>query len=700
VDRPGVLRRFVADTAEIHGVVGEKAPLKLLALNALGAQLAPLPNGKPMGANVVLIGEWGRGKNHLADAVATLLPEGFFLAFESASAKALYYMAEEDPRVLAHRWVYLNEAEAMDQLVEMLRPLISSGKATHLTVNKDAQGRNTAQALEVEGPVTTTIPTIRNKLDAQLQSRMLTAELEDYEGRVAKHSRKVSELLLPDFATEDFSPRIRAWMAALGSLTGIRRVVFPLTHEQFRFDRDDVSHGARLWANILGLMCANAWLEQRNREVIVLPSGEKAVVAIPRDYAVAYGIFKATCERSVVNLSDTHRRILDAVYQLHQEDEHRNYFRDNSWSQREIERRTGVPQSTISAQKTYLVKSLKLLVEGYDGKLRLADDADPSWWNKEGSLDGLPKPRQVWAWWNGEDDPPDPGTPGRPGHLPENPPDRPGSGVNGDRGPSGHRSEAPGQPSEEPEHQADRGGDPGDPHDPGQEKALDKRENSQDVALTGVIGGFESSNEVSREETAPEAHIRDTDDHEGESRAVSKASTHAEWKARPARENLDILGWARARTFVPRGPADSIESAESRPVPEDDPVARMLGSRLWISDGWAETAKRMLRYKPKDKSEEELRSMGWPVNSRQMHERLVGLAPVLQGTNPDCKDYSVRRDRFIHAEYWEKESAAEGLWVFIAAREGGPTEEEVEQIVWREVTYLEGIARPNPFRRD
>jgi hypothetical protein len=178
---------------------------------------------------------------------------------------------------------------------------------------------------------------------------------------------------------------------------------------------------------------------------------------------------------------------------------------------------------------------------------------------------------------------------------------------------------------------------------------------------------------------------------------VSKASTHTEWKARSARENLDILGWARTRTFVP---IESTESAQSCPVPEDDPVARMLGSRLWISDGWAETATRMRRYMPKDKSEEELRSMGWPVNSQEMHERLEELAPVLQGTNPDCKDYSVRRDRFIHAEYWEKESAVEGLWVFIAAREGGPTEEEVEEKVWREVTYLEGIAPPNPFRRD
>jgi hypothetical protein len=610
IESTGVLNRLVDDAARIHGVVGETAPLKLLSLNSLGAQLAPLPNGKPMGANVVLIAQWGRGKNHLCDAVAALLPEEFYLAFESASAMSLYYLAETNPRVLSHRWTYPSEAEAIDQLVEMLRPLISGGKAVRLTVNRDSGGRNTAQELKIEGPVTVTIPTIRNKLDAQLQSRMLLAELEDYKGRVASHTRKISESLRPDFATEDFSARIGAWQAALGSLTTVRRVVFALDHKEFCFDRDDVPHGARLWANLIGMMFAHAWLEQRNREIIELSNGEKAVVATPTDYAAAYGVFKATCERSVVNLSDTHRRILDAVYQLHHEYElNRDFFRDDSWSQREIERRTGVPQSTISAQKSYLVKSVKLLVEDHDGKLGLAKDADPSWWRKEGVLDGLPKPKQVWAWWNGEDDPPDPGTPGRPGHPPEDPPDRPGSGVNGDRGSSGHRSEAPGQSSEEPEHQPDRGGDQGDPHDPGQENTLDKREHGQEEALTGVIGGIESRDRVSREDTDPENHIRDTDDHKGGSRTVSKASTHAEWKTRSARENLDILGWARVRTFVP---AESTESAESRPVPENDPVARMLGSRLWISDGWAETATRMLRYKPKDKSEEELRSMGWP----------------------------------------------------------------------------------------
>ena len=48
--------------------------LKLQTLVALGAQLAPYPNGKPAGANLIITAEPGRGKNHVCDAVASLLP--------------------------------------------------------------------------------------------------------------------------------------------------------------------------------------------------------------------------------------------------------------------------------------------------------------------------------------------------------------------------------------------------------------------------------------------------------------------------------------------------------------------------------------------------------------------------------------------------------------------------------------------------
>lgn len=394
VGRPGVLDRLAKGAARVHGVVGEAEHLKLLALNANGAQLEPLPNGRPAGANLLLTAEAGRGKNYLADAVAGLLPEDFYVRFERASAKSLYYRAESDPTIFKHRWAYPNEAEATDELVETFRPLLSGGKASHLTVNKTGDGRNTAQELIIEGPVTVTIPTVRNKLDTQLQSRMLVSELPDYDGRVAAHSRAFSRLLLPNQAGEDHMPKVRAWQAALRSLTARRRVVFDLERREFCFDSDAVSHGARLWGNLLGLMLTHAWLEQRNREAIELSSGELAVAATPEDYEAAYKVFKATCERSVVNLSDTHRKILDAVYELRQ-----GSASSEGFSHRKIGEKAGVHHSTIGEHRTYLVKSVKLLRETESGMLDLVADAEPSWWNDDDLLEGFPHPEQVWRWW-------------------------------------------------------------------------------------------------------------------------------------------------------------------------------------------------------------------------------------------------------------------------------------------------------------
>jgi len=412
VASPGVLDCYVEDVAGIQSVVKDREALKVQTLVAVGAQLAPLPNGKPAGANLILIAEPGRGKNYICDAVAVALPEEFHLSFESASAKSFYYRAQEDQEVLKHRWLYPNEAEATDLLVETLRPLLSGGRASHLTVNKSGEGRNTGQELKIEGPVSITIPTVRNKLDCQLQTRMLVAELPDFEGRVADHSRAVSRQLLPSNAGMDHTPKIRAWQAALRSLTAHRRVVFDLDREEFCFDLDEVSYGARLWANVLGLMLAHAWLEQRNREMIELSTGEFAVVATPEDYEAAYRVFEATCERSIVNLSETHRKILDAVYELKQEDKTAEGF-----SQRKIGEKAGVHHSTVGDNKTFLWKSAKLLRETEYGLLTLVADADPSWWRKSDLLLGFPRPEHVWQWWGEEVSPSAPRTARRDRHT-------------------------------------------------------------------------------------------------------------------------------------------------------------------------------------------------------------------------------------------------------------------------------------------
>src|SRR5215207_5995085 len=101
---PGVLDRYVEAVARMHGIVGDTNPLRLITLVAVGAQLAQLPNGRPLGASGMLIAEAGRGKNYLTDAVVATLPPGWYLSFESASVSSFYYQVERDPAFLEHRF--------------------------------------------------------------------------------------------------------------------------------------------------------------------------------------------------------------------------------------------------------------------------------------------------------------------------------------------------------------------------------------------------------------------------------------------------------------------------------------------------------------------------------------------------------------------------------------------------------------------
>ena len=98
--KPGVLDRYVAEAAKLQGVVGDEDAMRLISLVASGAQLDLLPNDRPLGSSVVLIGESGRGKNYLTDAVVRLMPPQWYLAFESASAASLYYQCEQEPGFL------------------------------------------------------------------------------------------------------------------------------------------------------------------------------------------------------------------------------------------------------------------------------------------------------------------------------------------------------------------------------------------------------------------------------------------------------------------------------------------------------------------------------------------------------------------------------------------------------------------------
>jgi hypothetical protein len=109
-------------------------------------------------------------------------------------------------------------------------------------------------------------------------------------------------------------------------------------------------------------------------------------------------VFAATSRRTVVNLSDTHRKILDALYQLHKENPEADGF-----TQRRIAEKAGVKQGTVSKHKTFLMTSAKLVRETDHG-LALVDGGESSWWADDNLMKGSPSPEKVRQWW-GEEQP-------------------------------------------------------------------------------------------------------------------------------------------------------------------------------------------------------------------------------------------------------------------------------------------------------
>jgi CHC2 zinc finger len=394
----GALGKYTEDAAKIRGVVGDRAVLKLITLAAVSSQLVQMIGDTPPGVSLMISGEASRGKNYLTDAAVSMLPPEWIVGFEIASSQAFYYAVENDPEFLTHKFIYPNEVEAVDTVIEFLRPMLSQGRATKYVTNKSGEGRHEIQTIEVEGPITGVIPTVRNKIDDQLQSRLLTIGLADVKNRIELHTRAISRRYSPNWV-DDYDPTlVERWRTAIRSLSEVRLVAMPFSDDdRFAFTNEEVSHGSRLWRSLLGLVSAHAWMEQRNREIRTLSDGRRAVIAIPADYRAAYYLFKATAERSVLSLDGRLRDIVQAVYDLSQE----TMVPDMGFSSQKIATRvrknTGqnMSKGTVSKNRAYLTMSVGILYQTEKGQLAISPDVTPADWNEGDPMKGVPTPASV-----------------------------------------------------------------------------------------------------------------------------------------------------------------------------------------------------------------------------------------------------------------------------------------------------------------
>jgi hypothetical protein len=176
-----------------------------------------------------------------------------------------------------------------------------------------------------------------------------------------------------------------------------------------------------------------------------------------------------------------------------------------------------------------------------------------------------------------------------------------------------------------------------------------------------------------------------------------------EQKAKPAATKLAELGWSRRLDVTEDDVVAPAGATAGDGVDADrDPVARYSASfEIGSVEVW--TATEIFQGGGRALSRGEHIAPDWPADSREVHERLSRLAPILQTTKRNhpyfegdwypCEEPPDVREAYTHVEYWESEAGdKEGLWVFVVHEPGESVDrEEVEDYVWANVKPLEKV---------
>ena len=136
------------------GIIGEER-------NAFIAYLTYTSRKRENPLHLMCLGASGTGKTHLQEKVGELIPEEDKLEITTLSENAFYYFGKEE---LKHKLILIEDLDGAEAVLYPLRELQSKRKITKTVTLKDNKGNLKTVTLKVEGPVSVSGCTTREKI--------------------------------------------------------------------------------------------------------------------------------------------------------------------------------------------------------------------------------------------------------------------------------------------------------------------------------------------------------------------------------------------------------------------------------------------------------------------------------------------------------------------------------------------------------
>jgi hypothetical protein len=288
---------IIVEDLNTMGYVGEDRNEKLLYLGAVSRKLS-----SPLA--FVLQATPSSGKSELLRLVTALQEPEEVYEVTRLTKQALFYLGQNDPNAIAHKWVTVAESPGAREANYAVRTLISEKQLRLTTVQNGA-----AIEIELRGPIAYCETTTQGILNQETASRMFNLRFDSS----AEQTRKVQLSLARQAMGGGQDSRQKAIMerhhAAQRRLVNTE-VIIPFAERiQFPFHSE---LGRREFKKFLDVIKASAFLHQFRRPSVV-SGGVSHVVAQEVDYEIARELTANIIFHSLSALHPQAKLLLDII---------------------------------------------------------------------------------------------------------------------------------------------------------------------------------------------------------------------------------------------------------------------------------------------------------------------------------------------------------------------------------------------------
>ncbi len=181
---PDLMQR-TGETIGKSGVIGEDKNRLLMYIIFTSRKLShPL--------HIISLGSSGTGKTHLQEKVSELIPDEDKLEITTLSENAFYYFGQ---RELSHKLILIEDLDGAMHVLFPLRELQSKKRITKTITFKDSRGITRTITLTVEGPVSVSGCTTREKIYEDNANRSFLIYLDESEAQdeaIMNYQRRAS----------------------------------------------------------------------------------------------------------------------------------------------------------------------------------------------------------------------------------------------------------------------------------------------------------------------------------------------------------------------------------------------------------------------------------------------------------------------------------------------------------------------------